>query len=185
MALRRKYNGHMARGRESQSAESRTEAAGTQVAPFSDERISVEESNLRQKRESLNLSRARVLRELEASQNPRYRNLMEKALADLNAELRRLERGTAHARSTRQVDRTRFGDSSAAATGHADIAEKAPTDAAVLAHAYETFGSPEKANHWLHRPNHVFQGRTPLEVVGTDPQSVEIGLTRIDHGVYI
>ena len=58
-------------------------------------------------------------------------------------------------------------------------------DDAVLAHAFETFGSPEKANHWLHRPNHVFQGRTPLEVIGSNPQAVEIELTRIDHGVYI
>ncbi len=56
---------------------------------------------------------------------------------------------------------------------------------AVVAHTFETFGSFEKANHWLHRPNHVFQGRTPLEVIATDPQAVEIELTRIDHGVYI
>jgi RNA polymerase sigma-70 factor, ECF subfamily len=59
------------------------------------------------------------------------------------------------------------------------------TDIAVLAHAHETFGSQEKADHWLRRPNHVFQGRTPLEVVGSDPQAVEIELTRIDYGVYI
>jgi RNA polymerase sigma-70 factor (ECF subfamily) len=59
------------------------------------------------------------------------------------------------------------------------------TDDAVLAHAFDTFGSPEKANHWLHRPNHVFQGRTPLEAIGSDPEAVEIELTRIDHGVYI
>ena len=61
--------------------------------------------------------------------------------------------------------------------GHADVA--------VLAHAHETFGSQEKANHWLRRPNHVFQGRTPLEVLESDPQAVEIELTRIDYGVYI
>ena len=53
------------------------------------------------------------------------------------------------------------------------------------AHAFETFGSSEKANHWLHRPNHVFQGRTPLEVIGSNPEAVEIELTRIDYGVYI
>ena len=58
-------------------------------------------------------------------------------------------------------------------------------DNAVLAHAFETFGSPEKANHWLHRPNRVFQGRTPLEAIESDPQAVEIELTRIDYGVYI
>jgi hypothetical protein len=48
---------------------------------------------LLRKKESLMLSRTRVLRELETSQNPRYRCLMEKALSDLNAELSRLERG--------------------------------------------------------------------------------------------
>jgi len=56
---------------------------------------------------------------------------------------------------------------------------------AVLAHARETFGSDQKANHWLHRPNHVFQGKTPLEMIESDPHQVEIELTRIDHGVYI
>jgi hypothetical protein len=52
---------------------------------------------LLRKKESLNLSRTRVLRELEASRNPRYRNMMEKALADLNSELGRLERGAVRA----------------------------------------------------------------------------------------
>jgi RNA polymerase sigma-70 factor, ECF subfamily len=55
----------------------------------------------------------------------------------------------------------------------------------VLAHAAETFGSTEKADRWLNRPNHVFQGRTPLETLATDPKSVEIELSRIDYGVYI
>ncbi|MGA2131537.1 MAG: hypothetical protein ABSH50_04405 [Bryobacteraceae bacterium] len=45
----------------------------------------------------MTLSRTRVLRELETSQNPRYRNLMQKALDDLDGELLRLERGTARA----------------------------------------------------------------------------------------
>ena len=54
--------------------------------------VSEAELVLLRKKESLKLSRTRVLRELETSQNPRYRNLMEKALADLNSELSRLER---------------------------------------------------------------------------------------------
>jgi len=83
----------MARGWESKSVESQIEAAETQVRPSFDERIPAAELELLRKRESLNLSRTRVLRELETSQNPRYRNMMQKALADLNAELRRLERG--------------------------------------------------------------------------------------------
>jgi hypothetical protein len=87
----------MARGWESKSVESQIETAETHVRPSFDERIPAEELELLRKRESLNLSRTRVLRELETSQNPRYRNLMEKALADLNAELRRLERGAVRA----------------------------------------------------------------------------------------
>jgi len=87
----------MARGWESKSVESQIEAIETQVRPSFDEQIPAAELELLRKRESLNLSRTRVLRELETSQNPRYRNLMEKALADLNAELRRLERGAVRA----------------------------------------------------------------------------------------
>ena len=87
----------MARGWESKSVESQIEAAETQVRPPLDEQIPAEQLELLRRRETLNLSRTRVLRELEASQNPRYRNLMEKALADLNSEIRRLERGTVRA----------------------------------------------------------------------------------------
>jgi|HubBroStandDraft_5_1064220.scaffolds.fasta_scaffold1042267_1 hypothetical protein len=82
----------MARGWESKSVESQIESAETHVRPPFDVQIPAEKLELMRKRESLSLSRTRVLRELETSQNPRYKNLMEKALADLNSELRRLER---------------------------------------------------------------------------------------------
>jgi hypothetical protein len=85
----------MARGWESKSVESQIEAAETHVRPPFDERIPAEELELLRKRESLSLSRTRVLRELETSENPRYRNMMQKALDDLNSELSRLERGAA------------------------------------------------------------------------------------------
>jgi hypothetical protein len=87
----------MARGWESKSVESQIEASETQVRSSLDERIPAAEMEVLRKRESLILSRTRVLRELEASQNPRYRNMMEKARADLDADLRRLERGAARA----------------------------------------------------------------------------------------
>jgi len=87
----------MARGWESKSVESQIESAEIQVRPCFDAHVSVEKLELLRKKESLNLSRTRVLRELEASQNPRYRNMMEKALADLNTELGRLEPAAAHA----------------------------------------------------------------------------------------
>jgi len=87
----------MARGWESKSVESQIESAETHVRPPFNEQVSAQELELLRKRESLKLSRTRVLRELETSQNPRYRNLMEKALADLNSELSRLERGSVRA----------------------------------------------------------------------------------------
>jgi hypothetical protein len=89
----------MARGWESKSVESQIESAVTQVRPPLDEQITTEQLELLRKKESLNLSRTRVLRELEASRNPRYRNMMEKALADLNSELGRLEHHAVRAAS--------------------------------------------------------------------------------------
>jgi hypothetical protein len=91
----------MARGWESKSVESQIEAAETSVRSLFDEQIPAEELELLRKKEGLNLSRIRVLRELEASQNPRYRNLMEKALADLNSELGRLDGGAVRAIAVR------------------------------------------------------------------------------------
>jgi len=71
------------------------ESAETPFRPSSEE-LPAEQLVMLRKKESLELSRRRVMRELEDSQNPRYRGLMQKALADLNAQLVRLEQG--HAR---------------------------------------------------------------------------------------
>jgi hypothetical protein len=87
----------MARGRESKSVESQIESAETKVRPSFDAQANPEKLELLRKEESLKLSRIRVLRELESSQNPRYRTMMEKALADLDTELGRLGRGVARA----------------------------------------------------------------------------------------
>ena len=46
--------------------------------------------DLIRKRESLLLSRTRVVQELNSAQNPRYRELLGKALADLDANLAKL-----------------------------------------------------------------------------------------------
>ena len=87
----------MARGWESKSVEAQIESAEAHVHPSFDEQISAEELEFLRKKESLNLSRTRVLRVLETSQNPRYRKLMQKALIDLEAELERLENRAVHA----------------------------------------------------------------------------------------
>jgi len=55
----------------------------------------------------------------------------------------------------------------------------------VAAHALATFGTPEKAEHWLNRPNPLFQGKAPRQVLEFDLVGVEAELVRIDHGVYI
>jgi hypothetical protein len=55
----------------------------------------------------------------------------------------------------------------------------------VALHALATFGSTEKAQHWLSRPNPLFDGKTPSQVMQADPVEVEAELVRIDHGVYV
>jgi hypothetical protein len=89
----------MARGWESKSVESQIESAETHVRRSPEKRIPANDIEQLRKKEGLILSRTRVLRELETSQNPRYRSLLEKALLDLNADLKRLERGSARAMS--------------------------------------------------------------------------------------
>lgn len=55
----------------------------------------------------------------------------------------------------------------------------------VQAHALETFGSAEKAEHWMNRPNPLFQGKRPKEVIQRDPSMIESALARIDNGIYV
>jgi uncharacterized protein (DUF2384 family) len=55
----------------------------------------------------------------------------------------------------------------------------------VAAHALATFGSPEKAQHWMNRPNPLFHGKTPAQMIKSDLVAVEAELVRIDHGVYM
>jgi uncharacterized protein (DUF2384 family) len=59
------------------------------------------------------------------------------------------------------------------------------TPQSVKAHALDTFGSAEKAEHWMTRPNPLFDGKTPIEVMQSDPIGVEAALVRIDYGVYV
>ena len=55
----------------------------------------------------------------------------------------------------------------------------------VRAHAVETFGSEVRANDWLNRPNVVFNGRTPNQILKEAPAVVEEELFRIDHGMLV
>ena len=84
----------MARGWESKSVEAQidmSERRGRRpvkgVAPAMSAPDAVD---IIRKKESLQLSLVRVTHELESAQNPRYRALLEKSLADLQVQLTRL-----------------------------------------------------------------------------------------------
>jgi hypothetical protein len=86
-----RYNGVMARGWESKSVEAQIDmserrgrrhirrAAPIPIAPTAVDML--------RKKETLRLSVTRVTHELETAQNPRYRALLEKSLADLQVQL--------------------------------------------------------------------------------------------------
>lgn len=77
----------MARGWESKSVEAQQAEAGEK--PTTRRRLSAEEAERIRKTESLRLSRQRVFQELEKSQNPRHRKLLEVELAELEERLNR------------------------------------------------------------------------------------------------
>ena len=80
------HNSRMARGWESKSVESQQTETFIRTKP----RESAEEIVRRQKRESLELSRVRVTRELEAARTPVHRTALENALRFLDEELKKI-----------------------------------------------------------------------------------------------
>ena len=76
----------MARGWESKSVEQQQELA-TSDAGRAKPRMTAEEIDAERRRESLQLSRRRVLQQLEVASNPRHREMLEAALRDLDAQL--------------------------------------------------------------------------------------------------
>ena len=77
----------MARGWESKSVEEQIDAAEARTAKAQADILSADALDLKRRRESLIMSRTRVLRDFESAQNPRYRDVLQKALADLDAQL--------------------------------------------------------------------------------------------------
>ena len=77
----------MARGWESKSVEAQIDEAETHRSASPENTPSPELLELIRKRETIVLSRTRVVRELQAAQNPRYKAVLNKALADLEAQL--------------------------------------------------------------------------------------------------
>ena len=81
----------MARGWESKSVESQIESAESRRAASRAAQINAVEAERIHQRESLQLSRTRVLRDLEHAANPRYKKILEDALKHLDQKLAELK----------------------------------------------------------------------------------------------
>ena len=77
----------MARGWESKSVESQIESAEERAALAKLPKPTPEEADRNRQRESLLLSRTRVMHDLETSKNPGYRKTLEAALKHLDDKL--------------------------------------------------------------------------------------------------
>src|SRR5262245_52833156 len=79
---------YMARGWESKSVEAQIDMAESQKTRAIP-RIKLDSQQLDQIRkiETIRLSRIRVIHELDSTRNPRYKSVLSKALADLDAQL--------------------------------------------------------------------------------------------------
>jgi len=77
----------MARGWESKSVEAQIDMAEAHRPIKQQTAPSTESLELLRKKETILLSRTRVVRELDNAQNPRYKAVLTKALADLEAQL--------------------------------------------------------------------------------------------------
>jgi hypothetical protein len=77
----------MARGWESKDVESQVDAAEERAALAKLPKLTPEESDRKGQRESLQLSRTRVMHDIQTSTNPRYRVTLEAALKHLDEKL--------------------------------------------------------------------------------------------------
>jgi hypothetical protein len=84
----------MARGWESKAVEGQVQEFQSKADRKNRKQISQDQIEARRKRGVLMLSRARVAKQLQSSQGPRYREQLERALADLDAQLAQLPTDT-------------------------------------------------------------------------------------------
>jgi hypothetical protein len=85
----------MARGWESKSVESQIETSQSERKETAHQRVNPEEAAALRKKETLLLACTHLQQQLKASQHPRHRDMLQKALADLEkqiADLRPLDR---------------------------------------------------------------------------------------------
>ena len=87
----------MARGWESKSVESQIESAESRNNTNNQTKRSPADVAALREREGLELSRIRVLHQMESCENPRYRVILDKALVDLDKKLAKFQlRQAAH-----------------------------------------------------------------------------------------
>ena len=77
----------MARGWESKSVEAQIDMAAARSTSKKKMAPTAQSLDVIRKKETILLSRTRVVRELDNAQNPRYKAVLTKALADLDAQL--------------------------------------------------------------------------------------------------
>ena len=78
----------MARGWESKSVELQQDDARSTAEP--NRRLTPEQREIESRKEGLKLSRSRILEQLHSAENPRYRKILEQALAELDEQIARL-----------------------------------------------------------------------------------------------
>ena len=81
----------MARGWESKAVESQIESAATRKEQSNLNQLQAAEISRQRERESLELSRTRVLQDLAKAENPKYRDLLNRSLIFLDEKLAALE----------------------------------------------------------------------------------------------
>ncbi len=81
----------MARGWESKEVESQIEAAEERASLSKKKQMGAEQVRLERERESLELSRTRVLQDLASSANPKYRDQLQRSLDHLDEKLAALQ----------------------------------------------------------------------------------------------
>jgi hypothetical protein len=84
----------MARGWESKAVESQIEAAATRSEQSKVNQLKAAEISLQRERDSLELSRTRVLQDLEKAANPRYQEILRQSLTFLDEKLAALDAPT-------------------------------------------------------------------------------------------
>ena len=84
----------MAKGWESKSVESQVEDSQAQDSGKRGVQLTPVQLDTRRRREVLFLSRTRVQRDLQSSQDQRYRDLLTRALSDIEAQLSALDEPT-------------------------------------------------------------------------------------------